>query len=135
MQGRIQDFEDLRVILSFKRKVCAFSAGFWISGTITELEWGWEEGEGRGGEEEGVMWGSSKSNIYPSLIYICKIQGWIWDISMEDPPVILSFKHKLCTFSTRFWSSGTILINKPGMGRGGRRGDGRGRGYVGIQQE
>ena len=44
------------------------------------------------------MWGSSKSNIYPSLIYICKIQGRIWDISMEDPRVIQDTSEDYCTF-------------------------------------
>ena len=41
--------EDLRVILSFKCKLCIFSTLFWSSGTVTNLEWGGEEGEGRGG--------------------------------------------------------------------------------------
>ena len=44
----------------------------------------------------GLCWDPARV-IYPSLIYTCKIQGKILDISMEDPWVIQDINEDYCT--------------------------------------
>ena len=59
-----------------------------------------EGSEGRGG----VLLGSNKSNVYPFLIYTCKIQERIQGISMEDHQFIRDIDEDYCTELCAFYS-------------------------------